>query len=186
MTSGRDKGMKFERDICVKLSLWWSGGKDDDIFWRSNASGGRATNRAKKGKATPGQYGDITAIDPVGEALIRLTPLELKKGYPKVTVHDLLDHLPKQKPPVFWEWVRQAQAASDASPTAIGWLLITGRTRRLPLIWMPGSLRTAFAQNGSFVDKLPIRLYYRKQWVYGTTLEDFFDTVSPNMFRLHL
>jgi len=186
MTSGRNKGMQFERDICVSLSLWWTNGKDDDVFWRSDASGGRATNRAKRGKTTSGQYGDVAAINPSGSALIRLTPLELKKGYPKVSVHDLLDHLPKQKPPVFWEWVQQAQAASDASPTAIGWLLITGRTRRKALLWMPGNIREALSRHGSFLDKLPIRLYYKKQWIYGMQFEEFCRVVSPDTFRRYL
>ena len=186
MTSGRNKGMQFERQVCTQLSLWWTAGKRDDIFWRSNASGARATSRAKRGKTTSGQYGDIAAIDPSGEALIRIAPLELKKGYPKVSVHDLLDFLPKQKPPVFWEWVQQAQAASDASPTARGWFLITGRTRKQVLIWMPGGLREALSRHGHFLDKLPIRLYYKKQWIYGMQFSEFLKTVSPDTFRLYL
>jgi len=186
MTSGRNKGMQFERDICVKLSLWWSEGERDDIFWRSNASGGRATNRAKQGKSTPGQYGDISAIDPCGEPLLRVAPFELKKGYPKVSVHDLLDIPANHKPSVFWEWVQQAKQAEDLSPTAIGWFLITGRTRRKPLIWISQHLYSRLCHHGAALAPTPIHLVYRKTSIHGTTLENFFEVTHPRIFKLHL
>ncbi|MBM3120244.1 MAG: hypothetical protein FJ006_12010, partial [Chloroflexi bacterium] len=58
------KGASFERDISRQLSLWWTHGERDDVFWRSSMSGGRATVRAKKGQKTAYQNGDITATDP--------------------------------------------------------------------------------------------------------------------------
>ena len=61
------KGSAFEREISKSLSLWYTEGERDDIFWRSSQSGGRATTRAKKGKKTAASYGDITALDNRGE-----------------------------------------------------------------------------------------------------------------------
>jgi len=40
---GKAKGASFERDICRRLSLWVSAGKQEDVFWRSAMSGGRST-----------------------------------------------------------------------------------------------------------------------------------------------
>ena len=53
------KGPSFEREVCEKLSLWWTDGKRDDVFMRTSGSGGKATARRKKGKDTPFQGGDI-------------------------------------------------------------------------------------------------------------------------------
>src|SRR6266403_502365 len=40
---GKIKGGNFERSIAKHLSLWYSQGKREDLFWRSSMSGGRAT-----------------------------------------------------------------------------------------------------------------------------------------------
>ncbi len=63
---GKAKGSEFERSISKSLSLWITNNKRDDCFWRSAASGGRATIQFKKGKENRTQTGDITAIDPIG------------------------------------------------------------------------------------------------------------------------
>lgn len=75
------KGGDFEREIAKELSLWWTNGERDDVFWRTDGSGGRATNRFKQGKATANSYGDLTFIDPVGKPFIDQFLLELKRGY---------------------------------------------------------------------------------------------------------
>lgn len=68
---GKQKGSAFERVVCRDLSLWMTGGKRDDLFWRSAMSGGRATVKFKKGGENLTQTGDITAIDPLGEMFTR-------------------------------------------------------------------------------------------------------------------
>lgn len=99
------KGGSFERQVSKELSLWWTEQERDDIFWRSSQSGGRATVRGRKGKSTAGSYGDITALDPIGEPLIANFCLELKRGYSQDT--DILNMLDSsQKVPKliqFWE-----------------------------------------------------------------------------------
>jgi len=51
----KDKGSRFERSFCRELSLAWSGGRDDSVFWR------RATFK-QKGKMF--QFcGDIVQIN---------------------------------------------------------------------------------------------------------------------------
>lgn len=74
---GKRKGSAFEREICKRLSLWVSGGKKADLFWRSAMSGGRATVARKKGGMVR-QAGDITATTPEGHVLTDAWYIECK------------------------------------------------------------------------------------------------------------
>lgn len=78
---GKQKGSAFEREVCKALSLWVSGGKRDDVYWRSAMSGGRATLRSKKfGRARRGgtQVGDLSAVHPMGSVLLKHFVTECK------------------------------------------------------------------------------------------------------------
>lgn len=63
--NGKRKGGAFEREICKLFSLWVSGGKSSDIFWRSAMSGGRATVHHRRGVSVR-QSGDMCAVAPEG------------------------------------------------------------------------------------------------------------------------
>jgi hypothetical protein len=134
--SGSDKGSKYERDMCKKLSLWWTEGERDDVFWRSQASGGRATIRGRKGAATAGQYGDVAAVDPVGKPLIDAFTIEIKRGYSGATVHDVLDMPDTAAQQQFEKFIAQALESHDRAGSH-SWMLITKRDRRLPIVWLP-------------------------------------------------
>lgn len=75
------KGGDFERDISRFLSLWWTHDERDDIFWRTSASGARATARATKFKKTKYDHGDITFTDPIAKPMLDLMVIEAKRGY---------------------------------------------------------------------------------------------------------
>lgn len=75
--ASKAKGSQFERDICVKLSLWITNGKRRDVFWRSAMSGGRATVASKRGHDVR-QAGDITAVAPEGHKLTDHVYIECK------------------------------------------------------------------------------------------------------------
>lgn len=75
---GKRKGGAWERKVCVALSLWISGGKRDDIFWRSATSGGRATARLKRGKRTEVACGDVSAVHSMGEPFLAQFFVECK------------------------------------------------------------------------------------------------------------
>lgn len=51
----KEKGARFERKICRVLSLWWSGGKTDRVFWRSPTF--------KQPSGAVHQCGDVIQID---------------------------------------------------------------------------------------------------------------------------
>ena len=75
------KGGGFENEVHAELSLWFSEGERDDLFGRSDGSGGRFTRRQKKGKDTANQGGDICFCHPEGEPLIKIWSIECKTGY---------------------------------------------------------------------------------------------------------
>ena len=105
---GSNKGSSFEREICKTLSLWWTDGSRDDVFWRTAGSGGRATNRARTGKSTAGAEGDLTATDPIGAVLLRLCCFELKRGYNKVNPLDVIERRSNSKPCILEDFWQQA------------------------------------------------------------------------------
>lgn len=76
---GKQKGAAFEREICVTLSRWLTGGDQEDVFWRSAMSGGRATVAHKKGgKRLASQAGDISCIHPIGHHFASRFAIECK------------------------------------------------------------------------------------------------------------
>ena len=52
----KEKGSSNERKLSRQLSLWFTNGESDDIFWRSTNSGGTATIRGKKEKNNQNAY----------------------------------------------------------------------------------------------------------------------------------
>ena len=75
---GKAKGSQFERLVCKELSLWVTGRKRDDVFWRSAMSGGRATLRRGQGKEARHQAGDISAVHESGYAFTNYWYIECK------------------------------------------------------------------------------------------------------------
>lgn len=136
MPKSNRKGSSFERRICGELSLWWTDGKRDDVFWRASQSGGRAKQRGRRGRDTHGQHGDIQAVDPIGEVLIDLFTVELKRGYLATTPYDVLDRTPGAALQQWERWVGQVYE-SHQQAGSYSWWLITQRDRRQPILFMP-------------------------------------------------
>lgn len=188
---GVSKGSAFERRVCKELSLWWSGGERDDLLWRTAASGGRATVRSKAGKSnTSGGYGDITSTDPRSRVLTRVFAFELKKGYNKYTVHDLIDRTDRTAVQAWELWVRQA-ARSAEQAKALTWALIHKRDQREAVIALPVRAYSGLTQDspyGSLVppfigevpdgDRKPKRIVLMR-------LSTFLDVVTPTMVRAY-
>ena len=63
--------------------------------------------RAKHGKMTPGQNGDIAATDPIGQPLMSLMTIECKCGYAGATFADVVDARPKTQPQVWQQFMEQ-------------------------------------------------------------------------------
>lgn len=195
----RGKGSKFERDLCRKLSQWWLGDEDADVvFWRTSQSGGRATERRKKGKKTAaGHHGDISSIDPRSRAFTGLITPEAKRGINKASPCTLLDRTKKQRPTAFEEFLHQAISASENAGTPY-WCLIHKRDSREEVIYIPyGLYATLRNRCGPHIG--PVSTYngkYKKPsgkfagvWFAGMRLDDFLDWVKPStlkvMYREH-
>lgn len=179
------KGSSFEREICKKLSLWWTDGKDEDVFWRTAGSGARAKTRSKKNKTTFGQYGDIQATNPIGQPLIDLCSIELKRGYSNSTFADLLDHPRESKEQTYEKFVAQAEEDSR-NAKARTWMLVTKRDRRLALVFMPLEFCKKLRQAGSrmeFCETEGFLCFLDKQGkgrkLYVCHLERFLEIVTP-------
>lgn len=135
------KGGNFERKCARLISLWWTNGEDETVFYRSHASGARATSRAKSGKETEGQYGDLCAAKPIGKPLIDHWCEEFKTGYSKKnknkqTVNwcaiDVLDgQFNKGKPMLITLWEDACFSAVQAGTKP---LLIFQRPWKMPCI----------------------------------------------------
>jgi len=109
---GGAKGRQFERDISRILSLWISDGINEDIFWRTDASGARATTKSKKGKSLPFGAGDIKHEEEEGKIFTDIFLVEVKRGYgEKIDFLNFIDK-PKTKN-IFLDWFNKAQKECD-------------------------------------------------------------------------
>lgn len=60
-TNNKVRANRWEREASRLLSLWVSGGKRKDLFWRTNSSGAKGVITGERNHA-----GDIVAADPAG------------------------------------------------------------------------------------------------------------------------
>ena len=177
------KGSAFERLICTELSLWWTDGERDDVFWRTSISGGRATTRGKKGKQTTGQHGDVAATDPIGKPLIDLITIEIKRGYSKSSIQDLIDRSDKSAQQEYEKWIDKAITSSEAAGSDF-WMIITRRDQRKAIVLMPQDLFYHALSDSPhyFTFSTKIRRKNKKKVqkmiVYGLLLDDFFKYAS--------
>lgn len=187
------KGSNFEREICKQLSLWWSGGETDDIFWRTAGSGARAKTRSKVGKKTFGQYGDVQATDPVGQPLIDLCSIEIKRGYSKSTIADLIEkpaNAAKQEYEKFFE-----QAEQDAKNGGMPyWMVIVKRDRKDIMVYIPYELYEYIKQHKGYPHKIAnkMNIQYKphkskpgkRTHIFSCKLKDFLFKVRPSIFEM--
>lgn len=156
------KGGSFEGEISKRLSLWFSDGEDESIFWRTSASGARATMRRKNNKDVQiDDFGDLKAESPLGKPLTDFFSIELKTGYAKkakskakkyggkevikITNWDILDAIDSnQIKPQFYEFWEQAE--NDATKASKEPLLIFRRNNKQPSIAMYTDIFNTFVK----------------------------------------
>ena len=183
------KGSQYERDVCRQLSLWWTGGKNDSVFWRTSQSGGRATQRAKSGRKTFGQYGDIAAVDPIGLPLVKLFTIELKRGRSHGCPNDLLDCRPSTKPKPFELALLQARDAAVRAGTPC-WMLVSRRDGRVSMVYVDAHALHYLphiknpklgTDGGGHTIRCKLRLCEgRLLHFFGMQLEEFLRRVEPS------
>jgi len=182
-----NKGGQYERAVCKQLGLWWTHGERDDVFWRSAQSGGRATTRAKRGLRTHGSYGDVAAVDPIGEPLIKFATIELKRGNTHGSAADLLEVRPSTKQRPFERCMNQTISSAQQAQS-VGWFLIVRRDQRIAMIYMPTKLFRIFQfERDDYMPRTMFRMMINKpdgpakrlQFV-GMHFDDFLEKTNPN------
>jgi hypothetical protein len=95
------------------------------------------TTLAKKGESGKFHHGDICSIDPNGQPLIDFCTIELKIGYPRASIMELLDRpLNCKTEPKYSEWIAKARRQAELSES-YGWMLVHRHDRREALVFMP-------------------------------------------------
>ena len=177
MANRASKGSTFERKICTLLSEWWSDGARDDIFWRTAGSGARAKVRGRKKKSTAGQHGDICATDPIGQPLIDVFTMELKRGYNRHTIADLLDKPIGATKQEYEKWIEQA-IESHTQARSFTWMLIVQRDRRDTLVFVPDYALDKLTIGGLYAPQMTIE--FNEMRILGTTLTNFLEVLSQS------
>lgn len=176
MTNSKRIGSGFERDISKRLSLWYSYDERDDIIWRSQSSGGRATVRNNQGKETHRQYGDLAPTHPMAEPLFDVFCFELKHGY-DISILDLIDS--KKKKPDLIKFIEHAQEQT-LQAGALYYALIFQRHRHSECIAIPS---TAIAALAPYIGDEPIEtcthISYGGELATIMKLDNFLNIVSP-------
>lgn len=175
MSNSSKKGGSFERATCKELSLWWSGNTNDDWFWRSAQSGGRATTRMKRGLSTTNAAGDISAMNHEASRFLELAAVEVKCGYPKATLSDLIEKDGKSEYHGFIEQARTS-ASLAGSPN---WILIHKRDRREALLLTNNEL--PIVSRAIIPVSVPDTSHY--EWVQVYRYSDFLCEVVREHFK---
>jgi hypothetical protein len=183
---GMRKGSPFERFICKKLSLWWTGDERDDVFWRTSGSGARAKARNKTGKSTFGQCGDVQATDPIGQPLIDLCTIEIKRGYNKAIINDFID---SKKKPELRVFIEQAITDCTIRDDDSEWILLVKRDRKDTVLFTSLYFTKCWPLPvNKLLPKFPVirmRVKIKRRWinVVAMRFDDFLLHVTPKMIK---
>lgn len=196
------KGGGYERELSEKFSLWWSGGKNNELFWRSAGSGGRATVRGKKGMAVTVGAGDIIPVQQDSMPFGRVFCIEAKRGYSAITPLALIDTLPlparpprptkppkpgqkprKPKPkkptPSMEVWLAQATAAAKSQGIPF-FLIVHRRDKRKPVVYFP---KLPFLTEVEIEGPTMRILALGHEPLYVAELADFLKALDPHKVR---
>lgn len=121
---GKSKGSAFEREMCKRLSLWWSGGESDQVFWRNSGF------LTRSGTCVEHQYGDVHSIDPCGKWFVENVNVELK-FYKDLRLLEVIDKPDKKHHVLLEHW---CQCRDDAEGSKREPLLIAKRNFAEPFV----------------------------------------------------
>ena len=200
------KGAKFEREICKALSLWWSEGKRDDIFWRTPGSGARATTRRKKGKHTADSTADVMSSHEDGKPFTKVCLSEIKRGYSdkhkivknkksgKLGIRKtkggldfltIVDKLEKAKEPQVLEWWKKVEQERISTGRKFSFIIFQ-RDQKRPCIVMNKKLYNHLSKhNGKFNCRNIVVNFNPKERIptlYILKLDDFLNWCNPKCF----
>lgn len=172
MTKGKGKGSAFERDVCKRLSVWWTGDPKGDCFWRSAMSGGRSTVTGTSTGA-----GDIVGTTARGDELVQLVTFEVKRGYPTADPFAMVEG--PRGSSVFEGFIDQAEESRRVAGSRM-WSIIHKRDRRNAMIYF--DWRHHDWLDGQVLDRSFVHLCFGDYGVTGCKLDDFLN-IDPEGFQ---
>jgi hypothetical protein len=123
--------------------------------------------------------GDLTAVDPIGEPLIKFITLELKRGYSSTSLFDVIDVDKGRKngwaEPQVEGFIQQAVTAAKNAGTP-HWLLMVKRDKRVPAVFFSGKLSDALGGVGN--NCWPGAVFYWKMKKDDSPTEVYCTTLS--------
>lgn len=170
----KNKGGEYERKVAKILSKWWTNGERDDVIWRSQNSGGRATNRYQKGKSTANAQGDLAYSDEIAKPLFDIVTIEVKRGYPQTNPLDIIDANNHNELETFWKQVTRDSVIIGTNP-----ILILKRDRRDPVIFMYKLFYNKIVKYHGNVDTDMIQLKYDNHNIIGFRFDVFLEWCDP-------
>ena len=172
MANGKAKGSEFERFVSKSLSKWWSKGERDDLFWRTQSSGGRFTQRKKKGIDTHHQGGDVCNVHPESELFSSVFYVECK-NYKCVGLWSIITGKG-----MLLEWWRKA--FSDATQSNKIPLLIVKENNRPILVF---TSMTGMCNFGNELNQFPIITFRMNEGLVFSFLFDDFLKFDIDLFK---
>ena len=158
MKKPNQKGFSYEREIAKKLSLWLTQGKRDDVLWRTEGSGGRSTQEAKKGHYLLNSYGDIGVKDPSCQEAVDFISkvlIECKRGYStRIDGLKLIDNPSKNH--ILKQWWNKAVIEMKECGRQYVWIIIK-RNRNKSILMSSYSCETVL---GFCMNNIPFITFY--------------------------
>jgi hypothetical protein len=159
MVNGKNKGNSFERLISKKLSLWASDNTRDDIFWRSENSGGRFTIRNKQNKYTETQDGDLACI--VGDEKYRifLDKISIEcKSYKNINLYDFITGT-SNGITSFWRQAKKQAEQSNKLP------LLIVKKNNMPIIVFTDKVLHKYLMDDFNISEL-MSIKYKNEFIF--------------------
>lgn len=173
MANGKVKGGNYEREISKNLSLWLSGGENDDLFWRTQNSGGRYTTRYKKKLTLEGQSGDIASVrGNISNEFLKTFCVEIK-FYKDINIWGFIT---KAKDGVLDFWKQAYEQSKQAGREPI---LIVKQNYKPALLISNKIFNKILIKNFKLKPELEVNLLRQKIFIWK--LEDILD-IDPKKF----
>ena len=144
----KQKGKRFEKEVCKKLSLWVSGGKRTDLFVPSTGSGSLSTVHSDQ-KLYASHCGDVTPSDPEGFQLCNKWMIECKSYKDLEILKLFFRHIKNQEKtsPILMEFM--SKAIEEAKVHKKNAMLIVKQNRSLslcvfPAVWVENILKKSY------------------------------------------
>lgn len=180
----KPKGGAAEREVARLLSLWWTDGETDDIFYLTAGSGARQTVRRKQQKETANSAGDLSYLDVSGKLLIDHFLFEIKRGYNKILdIMSIADASTARKADIILHWLEKAEEERRDNKRSFVALIIR-RDYKEYCITIPVELVTHLSQFAAL--PTPVKTLRLQERYLMMPLQEFFLWVQPHQLKVLL